>query len=220
MIAGTIYKITNILNGKVYVGQTTKPVGYRWKEHINNAKHGRGYLIGKALRKHGVSNFRFEVIIARVPRHDLNRIEIFWIKQYASLTKGYNCDAGGKGRTGAIPSKETRALWSKQRKGHTPWNKGTSGCFSQETIDKMSKAKQGKTPSNLAQLLELAKQRVGAKHQNAKLANLYNYTTDELIASKVVITIWARENGYSAGNLSATARGQKAQTKNIYAKYL
>ena len=75
-------------------------------------------------------------------------------------------------------------------------------------------------PTNLEQLRLLAKERKGDKHQNAKLANVYNYTTNELIAENVVLAIWAPNNGYNQGNLAATARGVKKHTKNVYAKYI
>lgn len=97
-----IYKITNLIDTKVYIGQTSNPQK-RWKEHqqlgsityINNKnKHSRLYL---AMRKYGVENFIFEVI--EEPTANYNDRERYWIQYYNSFldkNKGYNLTLGGE----------------------------------------------------------------------------------------------------------------------------
>ena len=62
-----IYKITNILNNKIYIGQTIRQPSLRWNEHkseslCSTSKHGRLYHLHCAIRKYGVDSFIFEVI--------------------------------------------------------------------------------------------------------------------------------------------------------------
>lgn len=94
---GFIYKITNNINKKIYIGKTTKTTKERYSEHLSSSKSQKGYLYD-AMRKHGVDNFCVETI-EEVPNQDLNDREIFWIGHYKSNQKdrGYNCTIGGDG---------------------------------------------------------------------------------------------------------------------------
>lgn len=88
-----IYKITNLINNKTYIGQTVEPEK-RWWQHCNNAKNRRDeYPIHNAIRKYGKDNFLFEVIEWT---EDYNEREIELIKQYNSISpNGYNVAEGG-----------------------------------------------------------------------------------------------------------------------------
>ena len=89
---GFIYKITNNLNEKFYIGQTTKTIEERWKRHkwdLNKPnKKSRFY---NALTKYGIENFRVEMIEETT---DLDIREKFWI---AKLEPQYNITPGGFG---------------------------------------------------------------------------------------------------------------------------
>jgi group I intron endonuclease len=91
---GYIYKITNIINGKVYIGQTINSVENRFKQHTR--KKGCTYLYA-AIKKYGKENFKVETI-EDVPRELLDEREIYWISFYNSTNKdiGYNIIKGGK----------------------------------------------------------------------------------------------------------------------------
>lgn len=88
-----IYKITNLINNKIYIGQTVEPEK-RWWQHCNNAKNCRDeYPIHNAIRKYGKGNFLFEVIEWT---EGYNEREIELIKQYNSISpNGYNVAGGG-----------------------------------------------------------------------------------------------------------------------------
>lgn len=89
-----IYKITNIINGKCYIGQSID-IERRWQEHLY--KNSTCLLLKYALHKYGVNNFTFEVIEECKPE-ELNSREIYWIKYYDSFgDNGYNLTAGGGG---------------------------------------------------------------------------------------------------------------------------
>ena len=87
-----IYKITNQINGKIYIGQSID-IEKRWEDHKyynSNEKTKLQY----ALQKYGVSNFSFE-IIELCKQEELNEKEIFWISYYNSYEDGYNMTLGG-----------------------------------------------------------------------------------------------------------------------------
>lgn len=100
-----IYKYTNLINGKIYVGQTNNPQ-LRQKGHRSSAFNpkDKSYAVPlhNAFRKYGEENFSFE-IIEKVPdelgREYLNEREIYWIQELHSLTSehGYNITKGGDG---------------------------------------------------------------------------------------------------------------------------
>ena len=61
-----IYKITNLINNKCYIGQTIKTAEQRWKEHQSHAfgshPNDQNKTLYKAIRKYGLENFTFEVL--------------------------------------------------------------------------------------------------------------------------------------------------------------
>lgn len=59
---GYIYKITNQVNGKVYIGKTQYTIESRWKTHMYALNNGIKYTLYKAMRKYGVENFVIEQI--------------------------------------------------------------------------------------------------------------------------------------------------------------
>lgn len=92
-----IYKITNRINGKIYIGQSID-IQYRWKQHLkalNDNKYSH-LKIYQAFKKYGIENFSFE-IIEQCTENDLDEREKYWIKYYDSYNSGYNMTIGGTG---------------------------------------------------------------------------------------------------------------------------
>lgn len=110
-----IYSITNEVNGKTYVGQTTKPLDERWYNHLKSAR-GRSRLpIHCAIRKYGVDSFSIRVVSTALSREELDILETYFIDKYNSLTpNGYNRTSGGGGFSGS----HTEAARSKMRESH------------------------------------------------------------------------------------------------------
>ena len=94
---GFIYKTTNKLNNKVYIGQTIQKPIERFYQHCAKKcdKYILNMVIHKAIFKYGKDNFTFEVI-EEVPKQQLNEREEYWIKYYNSYTDGYNSTKGGQ----------------------------------------------------------------------------------------------------------------------------
>lgn len=112
-----IYKITNKINGKCYIGQSND-IHRRWKQELApNAKLNPH--LARAFEKYGTDNFEFE-IIEECQRELLNEREQFWINLYNSTDKnfGYNKTLGGDGNLGRhfIMSEEQK---EKIRKANT-----------------------------------------------------------------------------------------------------
>lgn len=98
MKTGVIYKITNLKNGKCYIGKTTKGYLKRFKKHLQNAEQCRdGSHLGKAIRKHGAEYFYIGIIVEHVPIIFLDSFEKYWINYYNSFKEGYNLTTGGDG---------------------------------------------------------------------------------------------------------------------------
>ena len=90
---GYIYKITNDINNKVYIGQTSRSIELRFKEHRESYKQGKTPLY-LAMKKYGIEHFHVEEV---EETEDLNKREIFWIEYYNSYKNGYNATKGGEG---------------------------------------------------------------------------------------------------------------------------
>ncbi len=84
-----VYKTTNLLNGKIYIGQDSH----------NNPKYlGSGKLLRVSINKNGLNNFKKEILEYCNSKEQLNEREIYWINKLNSLTpNGYNITPGGGG---------------------------------------------------------------------------------------------------------------------------
>jgi|SRR5208283_1602849 len=118
-----IYKITNTINGKIYIGQSKFSLDKRWKEHLRD--YNRSYKNNhfyNAIRKYGIDCWIFEVLEEVNDISNLNEAEMKWIEYYDTFNNGYNSTTGGDG--GYIRSEEVLKKLSVSLKGRIPWNKG------------------------------------------------------------------------------------------------
>lgn len=117
---GEIYKITNKINGKSYIGKTKHQSIIRWRDHING--YHPNSAIHKAIVKYGVVNFTFDVLETNINDDSLNELEIYYIQKYKSKSpNGYNLTDGGDGGLGFVVTNEWRKKQSDCRKG-LPWS--------------------------------------------------------------------------------------------------
>lgn len=116
-----IYLITNLVNGKVYVGKTSKSLDKRLRKHKEAANSGRKTRLYASMRKHGSHNFVISQIAETEEEDEANRLECLWIfLMYAKeTTHGYNMTDGGDGRIGIKDSPETRQLKKSVAAGRT-----------------------------------------------------------------------------------------------------
>lgn len=122
----TVYLRTNLVNGKQYVGQTSN---FKNRERQWNSLEIRYSceIFDKDRRLYGLDNFKTEILAIVETREEAWELERKYIKELnTKYPNGYNISDGGNGATG-VPA----------------WNKGKKGCFSEETLQKISEARKG-----------------------------------------------------------------------------
>lgn len=96
---GYIYKIQNLVNKKIYIGQTTQKPWNRWNDHLKLLKKNIHYNIHlqNSYNKFGKSSFQFKVLNYATSKLSLDSLEIGYIKKYKSTDDnyGYNLKEGG-----------------------------------------------------------------------------------------------------------------------------
>lgn len=157
-----IYKITNLVNGKVYIGQTQDDIIQRWKEHKYYLDK-RNQILYCAMRKYGFENFSFEILML-CEEDLLDLMEIYYIEMYRSYVGwedswGYNATTGGSGAKNFKHTKKTKEKLKKMAKGRkhsdktkrkmSESRKGVNNSFygkhhTDESKRKLSEAKKGK----------------------------------------------------------------------------
>ena len=132
-----IYKITNEINGKIYIGKHST-------DNLNDGYMGSGVVLKQAIKKYGVENFTKDILEFCDKEVELNDLEKHYIDKYKSTDKsiGYNLTSGGDGKSDYICSYETINKLSESHKGKKPWNKGKK--LSEEHIIKLCEAHKGK----------------------------------------------------------------------------
>lgn len=144
-----LYVIFNSVNARVYVGITTKPLRYRWREHLSDAAKGVDRALYRAMRRHGADKFSIHAVDSADTWEDLCLKEanlIRWFKR----KNCYNMTDGGEGNPGCPKSLETREKIRKKHLGKK---------LSDEHRMKLSAAKLGKkmpprTPEHSARISE------------------------------------------------------------------
>jgi group I intron endonuclease len=141
-----IYKITNMTNGKIYIGQTIRNLDVRKAEHKSSALNSdKNYPLYNAMVKYGFDNFSFEVIDTAESTEQLNIAEQKWIAQLNTISpNGYNLENGGLNKTVAEESRQkmskARLALGIRKEKHPNWGKH----FSEETCRKIGEGNRGK----------------------------------------------------------------------------
>ena len=200
-----VYKITNLVNKKVYVGKT-RDIDERWKRHIyisDSGESDKSYsYLHRAINKYKKENFKIELIDSFDDENSAYNLEKVWIEAYESNNNnfGYNLNEGGKG--GKSPSKETRDKISISRQGNKHPMFGKKGELSpsfgikrnEETIKKLKESKKGNALGednpkskllleNVCEIRALCKDKILTRKQIAAQYNISKATIDA-IASK------------------------------------
>ena len=206
-----IYKATNVKNGKVYIGLTTKTLEHRKRIHERDSRTKDTYFY-RAMRKYGPESFTWEVLDDSAKTiEELEELERFYIKQYDSFDnkdKGYNTQSGGNSLYQI--TEEERKNRSERVKGEknpmygvpSP-NKGKH--LSEEHRNKISEALKGRVIPSI----------IGENNYNAR--KVRNITTGEIFntiteASKAYET--SRTNIGRACRTGMNAKGCKWEYLN------
>lgn len=155
-----IYKVTNTVNNKSYIGQTRQSIQERKQRHLYSTQRGSKLAFHCALRKYGFDNFTWEILETADTPEELPVLEAQYIKKYRTFTEGYNMTSGGehyelseisrqkisKKLTGRHKTEEHRRNLSEALKGREGWWKGRKR--SEENLENISKALKGKPAWN------------------------------------------------------------------------
>lgn len=154
-----IYKTTNLINGKFYVGQDS---------NNNPEYYGSGTAFKLALKKYGKENFSKEILEVCSTQEQLNEREKYWIKETRAIELGYNLAEGGFGvsnmsdeiKQKISKSKKGKKLSEEARKNMSKANKGRK--HTEETKRKLSEINKGRKPT-LEQLKKISESLKGRK---------------------------------------------------------
>ena len=184
-VIGEIYKITNTVNGKCYIGQTRshrlnhnkyRPFGYlgRFSDHIHEAnsnKKNQSKYLNSALLKYGKDSFTCELILT-CPVSELNIYESKYISEYSSkYPNGYNLTNGGK----CFAEKNCPFVWNMQNTEPKPkviMNKFKSDYTKQLISDRLKSSL--KNNEHREKMMKLTQN----QHLSNKFENYRNITVD------------------------------------------
>ena len=113
---GIIYRVTNKINDKIYIGQTIKELSKRKSAHESKANNPASHF-HKAIRLYGKESFIWEVVEECNSKEEMDLKETFYIKQYDSINKGYNMTSGGEGTINRVCGLSTREKISRSKIG-------------------------------------------------------------------------------------------------------
>lgn len=202
-----IYKITNLINGKMYVGKTTKTIQQRFKEHCQDSKKERlsHRPLYSDMKEYGCENFSVELL--EEDNSNPEQKEIYWIEKLnTKIPNGYNIALGGNGKK-LITNQEKEKIVKLYKEGH-----------SIQDIYKIT----NRTTDMIAIIL---------KENNISIRETKEYTSktigqyDEdgnLIAIYKNIGLIEKElsGGNTHGHISACAKGKRKKAYGYYWKYI
>lgn len=218
-----VYKITNLLNSKIYIGYTGLELNERFRCHKNSKD--TSMIIVSAIKKYGHENFLIEEISSFNTKDEATEFEIEMIAKYHPE---YNIHPGGMGGAmfgamnpmygkthseewkecksismkgdknpmyGRTHTAETKALLSEMKSGTIPWNKNKKNIYSKETLAKMSLPK--------------------PKEHKEKLSRTYTFINpkNEVVCFTGLLS-FCKENDLNAGAMSEVYNGKRPHHKN------
>lgn len=195
MINGIIYKATNKVNGKVYIGQTVKTLEARIIGHLSSSRSGKypsNYFF-RAMNKYGEDAFQWEEIDHADTPEELNEKEIYWIDFYNSNGEGgYNLTDGGHGVRGYKVTEEgverrrnvLKEMWANGHGKHFP--KGEDAVTAKHTNEEVRKIGEyimnGINPKIIQKELDVSLSMISGIKRGKSWSHLF--TKDEIVLMK------------------------------------
>ncbi len=168
-----IYKITNILNNKIYIGKdTTSDPNY----------FGSGLIITRSITKYGIENFTKEVIDETDDYEELSKKEIYWIDKYNSTDRnvGYNISKGGDGGDVFTNHPDIELIKEKISKNNPKTGKTYEEAFGEEKSSKYKQKLKKNLHKNILSLQVKEKQNKKWKEYNDNFKNRCQFIKEEI----------------------------------------
>lgn len=200
-----VYKITNNINGKVYIGQSIN-IKARWKDHTHvlNRKDSHCTLLQRAWSKYGEENFSFE-ILELCTEDMLDKIEIKYIKLYDARNNGYNIEPGGNKNKHL--SDETRRRISEAHLGKT---------MSDEAKKKMSESRKGaQNPMFGKTHTDITKKKISGNNKG-RTGHVISEAQREICRAVNLGKVVSDE---TRRKISKANKGKAAHNKNLHSVY-
>ena len=211
-----IYKITNNINEKLYIGQTTVSVCKRWQRHCWASEYKKNMPISLAIAKYGKENFAIEILDTCNNQVELDEQEIYYAKLYNTFCpNGYNLRAGsGPGsmseetkrkislaNKGKKRSEETRRKLSESHKGYK---------HKESTKQKLSDLNRGKIPPKQVREASIR------SSQKSYLITHPDGSTENIVNMRK----FCRIHNLSPSKMCLVAQGKRSQHKGFMTNYL
>jgi group I intron endonuclease len=162
-----IYKITNLVTNKIYIGQTIqKNPKMRWYSHQADARGGKNTHLYNSMRKYGVDQFLWEVIDSATCLDKLNDKEQYWLDEYRKTNEVYNLREAGGNKMHSPESIEKMRQSQKLRHATTNvggWKRRDGGPMRGKAHPKKGKPSKKWSPEAKARLSLIAKEREARK---------------------------------------------------------
>lgn len=204
---GIIYVVTNTVNGKQYVGQTTKSLEKRWSGHTSGSA-GHCRALWNAIRKYGKESFTLAAIDVGSSKIELDQAEMMWVEKLNTVApNGYNLTAGG----GSV-GKQSHETIEKRRQslmGHsTP----------QETRDKIRDAQKGRPLATAhREALRVPKKnrtKEGIEARKESIRNAYANMTQERKSQFGQHRVGTKHSEATLAKMRMKAQARAARKKN------
>jgi len=212
-----IYTITNLINGKIYVGSTINALWSRRSSHYNSLRKNKhpNILLQRAYNKYGENNLILEVLDTTFKGLH-NSLELYWINQLNTLNKsyGYNILIPNKGRLNIKHSQESKDKISISHFGK---------IISENTRSKMKIAAKERM-DNYPNILKVMKERPS----DERIKRMYEATyksvlkfdlNENFIEEYISVSDAARKNNADPGNISKCCQNKVKTVKNFIWKF-
>lgn len=206
-----IYSFKNKLNGRIYVGQTTRTFEERTGEHLRK----RVTAFDKALYKYGIENFEHRILDKAETIEELNAKEIHWINELDSLVpSGYNLCCGGNNTFGYTHREESKRKMSLTKKKSGVMKGKNNHYYGKkhppEVLEKMKKAW---SPERKAELSERSKN----MDRSYQFVKVRNKETGELYDS---VKQASEATGVLATHITRVCKGKRKSAGGIKWEYV
>jgi group I intron endonuclease len=202
-----VYKITNKIDGKFYIGKG-KIGAKRWRDHLRDAKAGRGYYIHNAIRCHGLENFIYEVLKTFDVELDAYQFEKETIITTNACENGYNIQTGGTPSDLELErlrrSKSVESSWtSDRRKQQSESYKGEGNPFfgkshSLEVLLKISEASKNmsnETRKKISEKLTGGKRTLETRKLMSESSSTKGKTLEEVYGKEYAESVKSKQRG-------------------------